>query len=126
MFFEHPVAAFRNLRRMLRPGGPLVMTTWRSLAANPWLAIAKRAALTVLPLPGEEAISCGPGPFSLASPELVHEILERAGFRDVSLTPSDAVTRVGQNLKSAVDFQMALGPAGEIVREALARGELLR
>ena len=123
MFFEQPVAAFRNMRRMLRPGGELVMTTWRGLGENPWLAVAKQAALTLLPAPGNGAVSCGPGPFSLADPDVIRDVLTRAGFVDVSLVPSDAITLVGDTLKSAGDFQIAIGPAGEIVREAGALGE---
>ena len=118
MFFERPLAAFRNLRGLLRPGGHLVMTVWRPLAQNPWLSIAKSVAAEYLPPPEERALSCGPGPFSLAEPEVVNELLGTAGFRQVLLMPSDAGTLVGRDLKEAIEFQLAIGPAGEIVREA--------
>jgi ubiquinone/menaquinone biosynthesis C-methylase UbiE len=123
MFFERPVAAFRNMRAMLRPGGQLTMTVWRSSKENPWLSFAKPFALARLPAPGEEAATCGPGPFSQASPSTVHELLTRAGFREVSFTPSDGRTRIGDTLDEAIAFQLAIGPAGEIVREAGALGE---
>src|SRR6185312_13679075 len=118
MFFERPVAAFRNLHAITRPGGTLVMTTWRALEDNPWLGVAKAIARKLLPAPPAHAATCGPGPFSLAEPEVVREMLERSGYRDVSLVPSDAGTLVGRTLEAAVDFQLAIGPAGEIVREA--------
>ena len=121
MFFQSPVAAFRNLRRMLRPGGRLVMTTWRVLDDNPWLKVAKDVALTHLPRPGKGAISCGPGPFSLSDPETISAILERAGFENIDLTRSDAATLVGRTVEEAVAFQLAIGPAGEVVREANTR-----
>jgi ubiquinone/menaquinone biosynthesis C-methylase UbiE len=36
MFFSDPVAAFRNIRRALRPGGRLVLLVWRELKHNEW------------------------------------------------------------------------------------------
>ncbi|MDD9944826.1 MAG: class I SAM-dependent methyltransferase [Myxococcales bacterium] len=122
MFFERPVAAFRNLRRMLRPGGRLAMTTWRSLDDNPWLKVAKEVALVHLPPPGDGAVTCGPGPFSLNDSEVVTAILSRAGFSDVRLAESHALTPVGRTVEEAVAFQLAIGPAGEIIREAGALG----
>jgi len=123
MFFERPVAAFRNLRAILRPGGSLVMTTWRPLDENPWLRVAKEVAKGYLPPRPPEGVSCGPGPFSLADPALVRDLLERAGFHGVGSVPSDAATLIGRTLEDAIEFQLALGPAGELVREAGAAGE---
>lgn len=118
MFFERPLAAFRNLHAMLAPEGRLVMTTWRTIEENPWLGVARDVARMYLPPPAEEAVSCGPGPFSLAEPELVRELLSHAGFHHVTFVTSDAATLVGTTLDEAIEFQLALGPAGEIVREA--------
>lgn len=123
MFFERPLSAFRNMHAMLRPGGQLVMTTWRTREENPWLSVAKAIAQAHLPPLGEQAVSCGPGPFSLSEPALVRDLLTRAGFREVSLVASDGLTRIGRTLDEAVAFQLALGPAGEIVREAGTLGE---
>ena len=38
MFFADPVAAFRNLRKALVPGGRLVYLCWQSPSLNPWIA----------------------------------------------------------------------------------------
>lgn len=121
MFFERPIATFAKLRAMTRPGGRLVMTTWRRLVENPWLSVGKAVARAWLPDPAEGAIRCGPGPFSLADPDVVRETLREAGFEDVAIAPSAGVTAIGRTLDDAVDFQLAIGPAGEIVREAGAR-----
>ena len=43
MFFAHPVAAFANIERALRPGGRLVMMVWREHEANEWSVLIERA-----------------------------------------------------------------------------------
>ncbi len=45
MFFENPVAAMKNMRRALKPGGRFTMIVWRDMADNPWLGAAKAIAL---------------------------------------------------------------------------------
>lgn len=118
MFFANPVAAMRNVRKALKPGGRLVFITWRVIEDNPWLGIPKKVALNFLPLPDETAQTCGPGPFSMASTTLVSAQLKAAGFSDVSFERSDGPVMVGATVEQAMQFQLALGPAGEIVREA--------
>ncbi len=66
MFFANPVAGLRNMRRVLKPGGRMVHIVWRDPRDNPWLSMAKEVVLRFLPPPGEDARTCGPGPFSIA------------------------------------------------------------
>jgi ubiquinone/menaquinone biosynthesis C-methylase UbiE len=118
MFFASPVAAMRNVRKALKPGGRLMFITWRAIEDNPWLGLPKKVVLNFLPPPGENALSCGPGPFSMASQPLVTAQLKAAGFADISFMRTDGPVMVGNTVEQAVQFQLALGPAGEILREA--------
>ena len=124
MFFLSPVMAFRNVRRALRSGGPFVMAVWRKKEDNPWLKQAEDAVMEIVPLPqSTDEPTCGPGPFSLASADLVSTYLLTAGFRDVRLERFDAALRIGDSIADAIDFAMALGPAGEIIRLAGEEGK---
>jgi ubiquinone/menaquinone biosynthesis C-methylase UbiE len=123
MFFASPVAAMRNVRSALRPGATLMFVTWRSLDDNPWFGIPKAIVLKFLPPPGEDAQTCGPGPFSMANADVVRAQLKAAGFVDPTFTRVDGPIMVGRDVDQAIDMQMALGPAGEIVREAGALAE---
>jgi ubiquinone/menaquinone biosynthesis C-methylase UbiE len=118
MFFASPVAAMRNVRKALKPGGRLMFITWRTIDDNPWLGIPKKVVLNFLPPPGEGAQTCGPGPFSMASTSLVTAQLRAAGFDDVGFERADGPVMVGGTVEQAMQFQLALGPAGEIFREA--------
>lgn len=126
MFFENPVAAMRNIRKALRPGGELMFVVWRQMADNPWLGIAKDVVLKFLPPPGEDARTCGPGPFSMANPDVVRQQLEIAGFTDIGFERCDGPVTVGDSPENAMQFQLALGPAGEVFREAGAVAEQRR
>lgn len=118
MFFENPVWAMRNIRRGLKPGGRIVFVTWRTIEDNPWFGLPKKVVLEHLPPPGEDAQSCGPGPFSMSNANVVTAQLEAAGFTDARFRRFDGPVTVGRNIDEAIDFQLALGPAGEIFREA--------
>jgi len=117
-FFENPVAGLRNMRASLKPGGTMTMIVWRGVEENPWLGHAKEIVLGYLPPPGENAQTCGPGPFSMADTGVVTKQLEIAGYRDVKFEQVDAQVFVGRDADDAVAFQSAIGPAGEVYREA--------
>ena len=107
MFFAHPVAAFANVGRALRPGGRLAMLVWRPVVENEWLT-ALRGALAVgrdLPLPPPDA----PGPFSLAREPRVREVLGDAGYADVELAPLDEPMLVGRDADDAFAFVSTFG-----------------
>jgi SAM-dependent methyltransferase len=122
MFFQSAVRALRNMHRALKPGGKVCLIVWRSLSDNPCWGAAKEVALRHLPPPGDGAATCGPGPFSMASEETDRAMLEAAGFTDVKVFRQiNADVCIGRTIDEAIDYQLLVGPSGEIVREA---GEL--
>ena len=119
MFFANPVQAFRNIRESLAPGGRLSAVVWRRKLDNDWLHRAELVADGYLDKPEEtEEPTCGPGPFSMANADTVTEQLQIAGFEDVSLRRCDFPIKIGNDLDHAVAFNLAIGPAGELVRLA--------
>ena len=123
MFFANPVAAMRNVKSALKPGGKLMFITWRPIEDNSWAMLPKQVVLKFLPPPGEGAQTCGPGPFSMGSQSVVGGQLKAAGFEDVAYERTDGEVMIGSSVEQAIQFQLALGPAGEIVREAGADAE---
>jgi len=121
MFFSSPVAGLRNMRRALKPGGIVTHIVWRTAPDNPWLSMAKEVVLRYLPPPGEDGLTCGPGPFSMAGQDMVTGMMKAAGFENVKFERVDAMVQVGNSIEDAIGFQLAIGPAGEVFREA---GEL--
>jgi len=117
MFFISPVAAMRNVRQSLVPGGKLVMVVWRRREDNLWLYRAQQIVEGIVQKPEEhEEPTCGPGPFSMAGADTTSDILTHAGFTDISLTRSDLDILGGTDLDEALDLVMSIGPAGEILR----------
>jgi SAM-dependent methyltransferase len=117
MFFANPVQALRNIRGSLSPGGRLVGAVWRRKLDNEWLHRAEQATEQYLEEPEEpEDVRCGPGPFSMANPDTVSEQLQIAGFERPTFTRCDIPIKIGNDLDHAVAFNMALGPAAELLR----------
>ncbi|HVL70906.1 MAG TPA: class I SAM-dependent methyltransferase [Beijerinckiaceae bacterium] len=126
MFFANPVAGLRNMRKALRPGGRMVHIVWRDRRDNPWLSMAKDVVLQFLPEPGADARTCGPGPFSMADEETVRSMMTIAGYEDIAFRRVDAPVLVGADVADAIAFQLAIGPAGEVFREAGEEGKAKR
>lgn len=124
MYCASPVRALRAIGRALVPGGQVGLIAWRKQVENPCWAVAEAIASARLPQPGEHAQSCGPGPFSMGDYETNLRIMDAAGFEDVTITQIDADLCVGRTLEEAVDYQMIVGPAGYVIREAGAAGQL--
>lgn len=106
MFFASPVVALRNVRSALKPGGRLIFIVWRNIDDNPWLGVPKELVLHYLPPPGEGAQTCGPGPFSMAHPEVVQAQLGAARFEDVAFERVDGPVMVGHSPEEAMQFQL--------------------
>ena len=81
MLAADPAAALAETRRVLRPGGRLVLSVWGAPERNPWASIggmilAERGHMPP-PEPG------APGVFSMASEERTRALLDGAGFGSV-------------------------------------------
>jgi SAM-dependent methyltransferase len=129
MFFNSPGRALRNIRGALAPGGELSMIVWRRREDNPWLHEAElrvREIVTVISHEETEDVHCGPGPFSVAGPDMVSDLLRGAGYERVEFARYDTDVCVGRSLDDAVEFALALGPSGEIIRLAGEEGEKRR
>jgi ubiquinone/menaquinone biosynthesis C-methylase UbiE len=117
-FFENPVAGLRKMHAAMKPDGHMVMIVWRGLTDNPCMYAAKEIVAEFLPPPGEDALTCGPGPFSMADVETTTQMLKSAGYEQIEFEQVDAPIMIGETVDAAIDFQLTLGPAGEIFREA--------
>ncbi len=127
MFFANPVAALRNVRHALIPGGRLCMVVWRRKIDNEWLHRAETVVERFVTEPEEsDEPTCGPGPFAMADADTTSQILLGAGFEDIELRRCDLALTIGRDLEQAVEFVMALGPAGEVIRLAGDQAEHLR
>ena len=96
MFFGDKPTAFANLARALRSRGQLAMLVWQDAPRNEWVTCLMNAIAAGRDLP--EPPPDGPHPFSMAEPNQVRDLLDSAGFTDVTF--------------AAVKESMYFGPDG--------------
>ncbi len=119
MFFGDPAAAFANIRTAIKPSGRLLFACWRKLDENLWMRVPLHAVYDAgiprIPRPA----SGQPGPYSLADPERITEILTAAGFDGIVISPMDFALDVAaeKGLETATRQAMLIGPAAAALRE---------
>lgn len=114
MFFDHPVAAFANLRRAAQGDARLLLFAWRSAADNPFMTTAERAAAPLLPkLPARRPGA--PGQFGFADPDRVAAILRDSGWADIDIQPVDAHCSLPE--PALAGYFSRLGPVGVMLQE---------
>lgn len=115
MFFADPIAAFRNLKQALRPGGRLSFVCWRSLDENELDALPLRAAAPHLP-PGLVSETAAAAWFSFSDAQHLRRLLVGAGFLGVAIVPHDELVSSG-SLEAMVAVCSRVGALGAILRE---------
>jgi ubiquinone/menaquinone biosynthesis C-methylase UbiE len=98
LYLSDPLAALAEWRRVLRPGGRLLLTTFSARAFEPLAGLlVARLKAAGLPLPDEGRAF----PWHrLGDPDLCRSLLEAAGFADVALER----LQVGYHLSRADDW----------------------
>ena len=120
MFFDSPVAALRNIRKSLKPGGTLNMSVWRKREDNPCFYVAQQVVERFIDEADKatDQVTCGPGPFSMAGPDMVSDQLLAAGFVEPQFVRFDAPLCMGESVDEALAMARDIGPAGESIRLA--------
>ena len=97
------------------------MIVWRRREDNPWVHEAEVLVKQLVPVVSHaqtDQAQYSPGPFSMTGPNMVSEMLRATGFDHVIFERYDTEVCIGQSVDEAVEFAMAMGPAGEIIRLA--------
>jgi SAM-dependent methyltransferase len=119
MFFADPETAFARIRRAVRPGGVLAFASWQNIFLNEWMfvpgsaVVAVTGALPPMPEPGQ------PGPFSLADPERIEQLLDHAGFTGIEVEAVDeTIVLPAADVASLTELSRRVGPVREALRDA--------
>lgn len=78
MFMPMPVRVMETLRQALKPGGRVTVSTWCSL---PFYNLLMQVLSGYVQIPPPDPTA--PGPFAIASQEVLENILKAAGFSEV-------------------------------------------
>lgn len=108
MFFSDPVAAFHNLRRMLKPGGKIGFVCWRSVDVNELDSFC----MNVARLP----IAVDPLPYSFEQALAIERVLTASGFQDIVIEAHDAPITAGDTA-STLKVVTRVGALGKALRE---------
>jgi SAM-dependent methyltransferase len=103
MFFAEPVTAFGNLLRALRPGGRMVFLCWPQPISSDFRTVTRNVIASFIRLP-EQAPTTAPGSLSLAEPDHVRGLLDRAGYSDVRIEPLTEPVPLGPDAPDAARF----------------------
>ena len=115
MFFEDPVAAFRNLGRALRSGGRIAFVAWAGVNDNPWFHVPCDAAVSRLGA-APVADPSAPGPLAFQDAGRVVGLMSEAGLRVVRAERMQVMLTPPGDVAGAARVASRVGPAARIMK----------
>ncbi len=100
-FFPDKLGALKEIRRVLTPGGSLILTVWSEVSPLN-AALADALALHV----SAEVAKTSLAPYALHEPEVIQALFVESGFSEIQM--------------EIIEFERRIGPAEEYVQEAMA------
>jgi SAM-dependent methyltransferase len=107
MFFPDDVAALREIRRVLKPGGKATFLAWGPLDQNPMFSGMFFAIGKVLTLPQPPPGT--PWPFKFAVPGSLSAVLERAGYTAIDERSVTPLSRWETTPREFVELMVEMG-----------------
>jgi ubiquinone/menaquinone biosynthesis C-methylase UbiE len=115
MFVPDKPLALREMRRVLRRGGTLLLSTWDDLARNTASTLIHELAFAELPADPPTFMRT---PFSLPDPIALRTLVEAAGFATVQV---ETVAQIGE-ATSAADLAIGMVRGNPLWNQLVERG----
>ncbi len=116
MFFPDKPSAVRELRRVLRPGGTLLLSTWDDVARNPATRVLQELAFATLPSDPPTFMKV---PFSMHDAVALRALFEEAGFRDVRVETVAATAEASSAKDLAIGFARGNPLWGQLIERGI-------
>lgn len=114
MLFPQPLAALREMHRVLRPGGGVCVMVFSQPQSNPCVVLALQAALRHAGLPPRDPAQPG-ALFSLGAPGQLDALLRSAGFEAVATTRLSAPFRLPSAAHYVEFLRSSAGPVRQLL-----------
>jgi ubiquinone/menaquinone biosynthesis C-methylase UbiE len=102
MFFPDRVAAYREIRRVLRPGGTFLFSIWNGVEDNEFAAAVTDALNTLYP--EDPPVFLARTPYAHGNPTQIESDAKAAGFAECNLTQRDDVSVATDPEQAAIAY----------------------
>ena len=120
MFFDHPVAAFTNIRSATAAGAHLAMVCWRD-AENPMFTLGNSVLTARMADAAVPSASDPVGPLAFGDAGRVQAVLTGAGWHDIRIEPFDGICDYGIDGSDGVEERVAVVLSSSTGRAARAQ-----
>jgi SAM-dependent methyltransferase len=117
MFATDKLAAVREARRVLEPGGSFLVTTWAPLDRNPVVALVHHTLGAMFPEHPPQHLAHAP--FAYGDPDMLNNLLLAGGFQDVVVDVVEKAT----TSPSALALALGLIEGYPLIHEIRLRGK---